>query len=38
MINWLNKLFKNEEQAGEFITPENVKIIFLLKHLYAHQP
>jgi HipA-like protein len=31
MINWLNKLFKNEEQAGEFITPENVKIIFLLK-------
>ena len=26
MINWLNKLFKNEEQAGEFITPENVKI------------
>ncbi len=32
MLNWLNKLFKNEEQSVELSTPKNAQAHFTLKY------
>ena len=32
MKNWLNKIFKNEEQEEEFHTPKNAHADFILKY------